>query len=72
MLFFLYAYTNFIIQCPCTVKPFCVDAQGYKSLEDLEKKTDLTFQQKIGLKYYDDINEKMLREEVAQIESHVM
>ena len=45
--------------------------KGYKSLEELSKKDDLTFQQKIGIKYYNDINEKMPREEVAQIETHV-
>ena len=45
--------------------------KGYKSLEELSKKDDLTFQQKIGIKYYNDINEKMPREEVARIETHV-
>ena len=45
--------------------------KGYKSLEELSKKDDLTFQQKIGIKYYNDINEKMQREEVARIETHV-
>ena len=45
--------------------------QGFESLEDLEKNADLTFQQKIGIKHYDDINQKMPREEVAEIEKHV-
>lgn len=40
-------------------------------MEELQEKTDLTFQQKIGLKHYADINEKMPREEVAEIEKHV-
>ncbi|XP_066927392.1 DNA polymerase lambda-like [Clytia hemisphaerica] len=46
-------------------------AQGFESLEDLEKNADLTFQQKIGIKHYDDINQKMPREEVTEIEQHI-
>ncbi|XP_029649514.1 DNA polymerase lambda-like [Octopus sinensis] len=42
--------------------------QGYRSLKDLEEKADLTKQQKVGLRYYDDFLERMSREEVAAIE----
>lgn len=39
-------------------------AQGYRSLEDLRKKPDLTKNQKIGLEHYDDFLERIPRGEV--------
>eukprot|EP00736_Rhodelphis_marinus_P007156 Rmarinus@m.27244 len=44
---------------------------GYRTLEDLRTKANLTSQQKIGVELYDDINTKMPREEASQIESRV-
>lgn len=42
-------------------------ARGFKTLDDLPEE-ELTFQQKIGVRHYDDINEKMPRSEVAEFE----
>lgn len=46
--------------------------QGIKSIDDLKNHTDeLTFQQKIGLKYYKDINEKIPRIIILQFDIYV-
>ncbi|XP_065071348.1 DNA polymerase lambda-like isoform X1 [Rhopilema esculentum] len=46
-------------------------AQGFKTLEDIRLKANLTYQQKIGLKFYDEFLEKIDRGEVEEIHKHV-
>lgn len=45
--------------------------KGYRTLEDLEQSGVLNRQQLIGIRYYDEFNERMPREEVAEIEAKV-
>lgn len=45
--------------------------QGFRTLEDLRTKANLTNQQKIGLKHYDDILDRMPWAEAAEIEAVV-
>lgn len=45
--------------------------QGFRTLDDLREKTTLTKNQQIGLKYYDELLDRMSREEAAQIEATV-
>jgi len=41
--------------------------QGFRTLEDLKAKANLTRQQKVGLKHFDDLQDRMSREKVEQI-----
>ncbi|CAC5361066.1 POLL [Mytilus coruscus] len=45
--------------------------QGFRTLEDLKTKAKLTHQQEVGLKYYDDLLDRMSREEAGEIEETV-
>ncbi|XP_078499745.1 DNA polymerase lambda isoform X2 [Lissotriton helveticus] len=45
--------------------------QGFRSLEDIRTKATLTSQQVIGLKYYEDLLDRMPRDEAAEIEQTV-
>lgn len=45
--------------------------QGFRSLDDIRTKATLTSQQVIGLKYYEDLLDRMPREEAAEIEQTV-
>ncbi|XP_062608658.1 DNA polymerase lambda-like [Saccostrea cucullata] len=45
--------------------------QGFRTLDDLRTKAKLTHQQRIGLKHYDDILDRMPRTEAAAIEQVV-
>lgn len=45
--------------------------QGFRTLDDLREKTTLNKNQQIGLKYYDELLDRMPREEAAQIEATV-
>jgi DNA polymerase lambda len=45
--------------------------QGFRSLEDLRTKANLTHQQKVGLRCYYDILDRMPRSEAGEIEQVV-
>ncbi|KAJ3614650.1 hypothetical protein NHX12_018221 [Muraenolepis orangiensis] len=45
--------------------------QGFRTLEDIRTKANLSNTQKIGLKHYDDLLDRMPREEAAAIETLV-
>lgn len=45
--------------------------QGFRTLDDLRARATLTRNQQIGLKYYDELMDRMPREEAAQIEAVV-
>ncbi|XP_069095660.1 DNA polymerase lambda isoform X2 [Pleurodeles waltl] len=45
--------------------------QGFRSLNDIRTKATLTSQQVVGLKYYEDLLDRMPREEAAEIEQTV-
>ncbi|XP_076434932.1 DNA polymerase lambda-like [Babylonia areolata] len=42
--------------------------QGFRTLDDLKTKANLTHQQKVGVRLYDDLLDRMPREEAAEIE----
>ncbi len=45
--------------------------QGHRSLEDLKTKATLTRQQTIGLRLYDDLNERMSHDEAGELDAFV-
>ncbi|KAK7110678.1 hypothetical protein V1264_014513 [Littorina saxatilis] len=45
--------------------------QGFRTLEDLKTKANLTHQQKVGVRLYEDLLDRMPREEAAEIEAVV-
>jgi len=45
--------------------------QGFRSLQDLRQKAKLSRQQQVGLRLFDDLDERMPREEAAEIEASV-
>ena len=47
-------------------------AQGFRTLDDLRNRARLTRVQQIGLKYYDDFNTRIPRDEVTRIETIVI
>ncbi|KAJ3013687.1 hypothetical protein HKX48_005620 [Thoreauomyces humboldtii] len=47
-------------------------AQGCRTLDDIRARTDLNHDQIIGLRYYDDLQKKMPREEAAAIGDYVI
>ncbi len=46
-------------------------SQGYRTLDELRDSGVLNRQQRIGLRHFEDFNERMTREEVAEIEERV-
>ncbi len=46
-------------------------AQGFRTLDDLRSRARLTRTQQIGLKYYQDFNTRIPRDEVTRIETIV-
>ena len=45
--------------------------QGFRTIEDLRSKANLTHQQKVGVRLYEDLLDRMPREEAAEIEAVV-
>ena len=45
--------------------------QGLRTLEEVKEKVSLTANQKVGMKYFDEFDERMQREEVSRIEKVV-
>ncbi|KAL8563394.1 hypothetical protein ACOMHN_063391 [Nucella lapillus] len=45
--------------------------QGFRTLDDLKTKANLTHQQKVGVRLYEDLLDRMPREEAAEIETVV-
>ncbi|CAG8724888.1 12111_t:CDS:10 [Dentiscutata erythropus] len=46
-------------------------AKGYRTFDDIIKNVDLTHAQRIGIEYFDELQEKILRDEVTEISNRV-
>ncbi|KAK3382854.1 hypothetical protein B0T24DRAFT_602777 [Lasiosphaeria ovina] len=46
-------------------------SQGFRTLEDLKERADLTANQRIGIEHYDDLNTRIPRHEVAALGEYV-
>ena len=62
-------FTNVWGAGPTTARAWV--AQGFRTLEDLREKANLTRHQQIGLTHYDDFMDRMPREEAGEIEAKV-
>lgn len=43
--------------------------KGYRTLDDLQKEDSLTYAQRTGLKFFDDIKQRIPRHEVCNLEA---
>ena len=59
-------FTNVWGAGPTTARAWI--SQGFKSLDDLRTKANLTRHQQIGLRHYDDFMDRMPRDEASEIE----
>ena len=48
-----------------------INSKGFRTIEDLKAKPNLTRQQTIGLKYHSEFQQRIPRDEVAKIETIV-
>jgi DNA polymerase lambda len=46
--------------------------KGYRTLDDLQKDDSLTYAQRIGLKFFDDIKQRIPRHEVCRMRTFLL